>query len=131
MIAPAAVYLDASDRLSSNATGVGTGGNVRGRVWLLRIALEFALDGYWRRVCPPVVACRSRRAQFLLLRRYSGAVTAHRVRSTWTELSRVGHHHCFDLAPSMGELTALTQEVTLLLELLTITDDSSEQTATA
>ncbi|GAA4243264.1 hypothetical protein [Dactylosporangium darangshiense] len=126
-------YLDASDRLlggSSRAAGPAMGGSARGCAWLLRIALECAIDEYWRQANPPVEGCRSRRAQFLLLRRYVGAVTARRVRCAWTELSRAGHHHCFDLAPSAGQLAALTQEVASLVSTLATATGPSEQRST-
>jgi hypothetical protein len=83
----------------------------RASAWLLRLALEAALDQYWRAVAPSVAQCRSRRAQLLMLRRYAGAETAGRAAYLWWALSRAGHHHGYELAPTAGELRHLHSEV--------------------
>ncbi|GGN96515.1 hypothetical protein GCM10010112_87810 [Actinoplanes lobatus] len=90
----------------------------RASVWLLRLALEAALDRYWQEVAPPVGQCRSRRAQLLALRRYAGAETASRAAYLWWALSRAGHHHGYELAPTAAELRHLQSEVQGLVEAL-------------
>jgi hypothetical protein len=91
----------------------------RASAWLLRLALESALDGYWTGTAPAVGACRSRRSQILMLSRYVGATGARRVSLLWWSLSRAGHHHSYELALTAGELRHLhaeVREVVLILQ---------------
>jgi hypothetical protein len=83
----------------------------RASAWLLRLALESALDDYWTKTAPAVAACPSRRSQNLMLSRYIGATAARRVAMLWWSLSRAGHHHSYELALTAGELTHLHAEV--------------------
>lgn len=75
----------------------------RACAWLIRIALEKALDDYWARVLPEAAAC-GMRPQLLLLPRYAGSATAGQARDAWLGLARATHHHAYDLAPTAAEL---------------------------
>ncbi|MFF0491745.1 hypothetical protein ACFYTQ_22180 [Nocardia sp. NPDC004068] len=75
----------------------------RATVWLLRIALEQAIDRLWADVAPPLARC-SMRAQLLALEPHVGAATAARIAALWATLSRAGHHHDYELAPTVVEL---------------------------
>jgi len=104
-------YLDEVDRLMA-APARGTRGLwPRASAWLLRLALESALDQYWDDTAPAVGACRNRRSQILMLSRYIGATGSRRVAMLWWSLSRAGHHHSYELALTAGELTHLHAEV--------------------
>lgn len=70
---------------------------------LIRLALEAALDGYWKRVAPSAADC-SMRAQLLLLPQFADADTVRLAREAWLGLSRAAHHHAYELAPTAGEL---------------------------
>jgi hypothetical protein len=67
---------------------------------------------------PAIGACRSRRSQILMLSRYLGAGAAHRIAMLWWQLSRAGHHHSYELAPTAGELKHLHTEVREALQVL-------------
>jgi hypothetical protein len=102
--------MNAASLMTKPATGT-RGLWPRASAWLLRLALEAALDRYWGAVAPSVAQCRSRRAQLLMLRQYAGPETASRAAYLWWALSRVGHHHGYELAPTVGELRHLHTEV--------------------
>ena len=104
-------YLAEVDRLMA-APARGTRGLwPRASAWLLRLALESALDDYWTDNAPAIGACRNRRSQILMLSRYVGAAGARRVAMLWWSLSRAGHHHSYELALTAGELKHLHAEV--------------------
>ncbi|MBM2621050.1 hypothetical protein JIG36_36675 [Actinoplanes sp. LDG1-06] len=94
----------------------------RASAWLLRLALEAAIDRYWLRVAPAVADCRSRRAQLVLLRDHLGPDTASRIAYLWWALSRAGHHRGYELAPSAVELRHLHSEVAGMVGALTAED---------
>jgi hypothetical protein len=71
--------------------------------WLIRMALEQALDNFWVRVLPEAAEC-GMRAQLLVLPRYIGTATADEARDAWLGLARATHHHAYDLAPTAAEL---------------------------
>jgi hypothetical protein len=77
--------------------------------WLLRLALERALAHLWSSRCPALGSC-SARAQLLALGRFVDAETQHRVSELWHALSRAGHHHHYELAPTAAELHGWLQE---------------------
>jgi hypothetical protein len=70
---------------------------------LIRLALEAALDNYWRRVAPSAADC-SMRAQLLLLPQFADSGIVLLAREWWLGLSRTAHHHAYELAPTAGEL---------------------------
>src|SRR6476661_8259920 len=71
----------------------------RACAWLIRMALEKALDDYWARVLPAAAGC-GMRPQLLLLPRYADSTTAAEARDAWLGLARATHHHAYDLAPT-------------------------------
>lgn len=78
---------------------------------LIRLALEAALDGYWVRVAPTAAVC-SMRAQLLLLPQFADTAVVTRARESWLGLSRVAHHHAYELAPTAAELRSWHSSVT-------------------
>ncbi|MEU4244456.1 hypothetical protein [Actinoplanes sp. NPDC026619] len=110
MTSPQTYLSEAEHLMAAPATGT-RGLWPRACAWLLRLALESALDIYWTATAPAVGACRSRRSQILMLSRYHEAGSARRVAMLWWSLSRAGHHHSYELALTAGELRHLHAEV--------------------
>jgi hypothetical protein len=92
-----------ADRLLVTMIPATRGRWPRACAWLIRLALEQALDGYWADVQPEAASC-GMRAQLLLLPTYAGSQTAQRAREAWTGLARATHHHPYELAPTAAEL---------------------------
>ncbi|MCM6775757.1 hypothetical protein NDR87_18060 [Nocardia sp. CDC159] len=86
----------------------------RATVWLLRIAVEQAVDRLWSQVAPPLARC-SMRAQLLALEPYVGPATAARIAAQWATLSRAGHHHDYELPPTLVELRGWYEETVRLI----------------
>jgi hypothetical protein len=95
--------LEHADRLLRDVVPGTRGMWPRCCAWLLRLALERALDDYWATTNPPVRDC-SRRAQLLALARYLATDDAEHITQVWNDLSRASHHHAYELAPTAGEL---------------------------
>ncbi len=91
---------------------------------LIRLALELAVEQYWLATSPPVATCTAQRTRLLMLHRRSGQELARRVAFAWNTLSTATHHHCYDTAPTAGELRRLHTEVSLLAARLTGTAPS-------
>ncbi len=87
----------------------------RATVWLLRIAIEQAIDQLWWQVAPPLARC-SMRAQLLALEPYTGPPTAGRIAALWATLSRAGHHHDYELPPALIELRGWYDETVRLID---------------
>lgn len=92
-----------ADRLLKTVVPGSRGRWPRACAWLTRLALELALDDYWRRTLPEAAHC-GMRPQLLLLPRYAGERTAANARDAWFGLARATHHHAYDLAPTAAEL---------------------------
>lgn len=107
--------LEAADQLLSSAVRGTRGAWPRACAWLLRLALEAAMDDYWRRCHPEVLPMRARSPQFLILDRYAGRPIAARAGYAWSALSRAGHHHCYELGLTVGELRLLRQTVATIV----------------
>ncbi|MFE9958142.1 hypothetical protein [Micromonospora sp. NPDC005299] len=107
--------LDAADQLLSSVVRGTRGAWPRACAWLLRLALEAAMDDYWRRCHPEVLPMRARSPQFLILDRYAGRRIAARAGYTWSALSRAGHHHCYELGLTAGELGRLREMVATII----------------
>lgn len=107
--------LDEAQRLLSEAVPGTRGRWPRACVWLIRLALERALNEYWAAVLPGAASC-GMRAQLLLLPHYAGREVAREAADAWLGLARAAHHHAYELAPTAGELrswhTAVTQLIT-------------------
>lgn len=92
-----------SDQLLSTVVKGTRGRWPRACAWLIRLALEQALDEYWSRALPEAVNCGVR-PQLLILPQYAGTSTAARAAEAWFGLARATHHHAYDLAPTAAEL---------------------------
>jgi hypothetical protein len=114
----AALYLHNAETLMRGPRRNTRGVWPRACAWLLRLALEAALDNYWARTAPDVAECRSRRAQLLVLERHVDHDTAKRVAYLWWALSRIGHHSGYELAPTGNELRRLHTDVATAIRLL-------------
>ncbi|WP_067848686.1 hypothetical protein [Nocardia lijiangensis] len=95
--------LDAVDRLLDGEVTAAGGVWSRATAWILRLALEQAVDELWARLAPELARCPMR-AQLLALRVYAGPETGAQVAAVWAALSRAAHHHDYELAPSVTEL---------------------------
>lgn len=111
-------YLAASRQLLTQVIAGARGTWPRACAWLIRLALESELNRFWQAACPPAVNCRSRRAQFLLLPWYAEPSLARRAHQTWAVLSRAGHHHAYELAPTAAELGHLLDDTTEIIAAL-------------
>nr|BFE63953.1 hypothetical protein GCM10020063_084790 [Dactylosporangium thailandense] len=107
--------LAAADKMLTSVVSGARGTWPRACAWLLRMALESAMDDYWRRCHPGVAGLRARAPQFLVLERYAGRRIAANAGYTWWALSRAGHHHCYELGLTAGELRRLRDTVTELV----------------
>ena len=88
----------------------------RAAVFLTRQALEVALKTYWSAEAPGVEDC-SERSQLLCLGRYlSDQPLAGRAHQVWAALSRVSHHHPYDLPPTQDELHTWCKTVAEVIE---------------
>jgi hypothetical protein len=95
--------LDAADRLLKDPSLLAEGVWPRACAWLIRLALEHAIDHHWQQHHPQVAAS-SRRAQLIVLTRVVDAELGHRATELWYALSRAAHHHAYELAPTAAEL---------------------------
>lgn len=98
-----AELLAAADRLLTTVVPGTRGRWPRACAWLIRLALEGALDGFWALTLPQAAQC-GMRPQLLLLPRYADAATAGQAREAWLGLARATHHHAYELAPTAAEL---------------------------
>jgi hypothetical protein len=105
--------LDEAHRLLTGVASGTQGWWPRACAWLIRLALERALDQYWESVLPAAASC-SMRAQLLLLPAYAGAEIAQKAADAWFGLARAAHHHAYELAPTAAELRAWHTTVTQL-----------------
>ena len=93
----AAVLLSNARTLLQRADPATAGIWPRATVFLVRLAIEVALDDLWRTRAPGVERC-SARAQLLCLPAYlkDNADLARRVAYAWSGLSRASHHHVYE-----------------------------------
>lgn len=91
------------DRILLEPDLVAAGAWPRTCTWLIRLALEHALDDFWtaRRA---EVATANRRAQLLALTRCVDGQVGRQATELWHVLSRAAHHHAYELAPTAAEL---------------------------
>ncbi|MGC2996925.1 hypothetical protein ACPF8X_00540 [Streptomyces sp. G35A] len=83
---------------------------------LLRIALDEALDAYWRQVTPSMT--RIGKHRLLCLGWYADQETARRCHTTWSALSAACHYRTCELPPSPAQMHTRLREVTDLLAAL-------------
>ncbi len=121
--------LEAADELLRGTVTDAGGLWSRATVWILRLALEQAIDRLWLVVAPPLARC-SMRAQLLALDSYAGHESSARISALWATLSRVGHHQDYELAPAVVELRRWFDETARLTEeLATLAETSGVATA--
>jgi hypothetical protein len=109
-------YLAAADQLLTQVVPGARGTWPRACAWLIRLALETELAVFWSTACPAVGQVQSRRAQLLLLPRYSSRDLARHANHAWSALSRGGHHHSYELALTATELRHLRDEVAAVID---------------
>lgn len=102
---PSPAELLAVARAVSGAGGGAFGGSwARAATFLIRQALERAVDTVWTGPLAGVAAC-PRTTTLLCLRRYLGDDDlAADVHATWAQLSSACHAHAYELEPTLGEL---------------------------
>lgn len=103
--------LAVADRILKQPELVEAGAWPRTCTWLIRLALEHGLDGFWATHNPDVGKVTSRRAQLLTLSRTVDADLGRRGTELWHALSRAAHHHAYELAPTGAELRTWHSEV--------------------
>lgn len=116
---PEKLVADAGRLLLPPAGAVGLlapGLRARAAAVLLRMALEQALDSYWRQVTPRMT--RIGKHRMLCLEWYAGRDTARRCRTTWAALSAACHYRTYELPPAPTEVAVRLEEVTALLAVL-------------
>jgi hypothetical protein len=106
----AADLLQAADDLLRSVVPSTRGIWPRAAAFLIRMALEQAIDELWAREQPSLADC-STRAQLLCLREWVGPAVAQRIAAAWTMLSRACHYHTYELAPTAGELRSWHDDV--------------------
>lgn len=83
----------------------------RAAALLARQALEQSLDAYWNAKGMGLASLPTT-PQLICLREYlNDEPLAARVRHTWNALSQVCHHHPYELAPTVAELSLLLDGV--------------------
>jgi hypothetical protein len=101
--APSALLALGRDLLRRGDLGLGSE-RQRAVALLTRQALEVAIDDALERRAPGTGRC-SARAKLLCLPTYAPTEAALEARYLWGVLSRVCHHHSYELAPTADELT--------------------------
>jgi hypothetical protein len=87
-------------------------------VWLVRLALEHALDALWERSRPELAEC-TRRSQLLALGVVVDIHIQQRTTELWNTLSRAAHHHHYELAPTVFELRGWLDDARTICSRLT------------
>ncbi|MFD4428816.1 hypothetical protein [Nocardia sp. NPDC058497] len=103
--------LEAAEHLLSGAVSDAGGVWSRAVAWILRLALEQAVDELWAQIAPELMRCPMR-AQLLALRVYAGPETAGQVGALWAALSRAAHHLDYEMAPSVTDLRRWRDQTT-------------------
>jgi hypothetical protein len=120
-----AELLAEADRLLAIVVPGTRGRWPRACAWLIRMALEKALDDYWAQVLPEAAGC-GMRPQLLLLPRYAGSTTAGEARDAWLGLAEATHHHAYDLAPTAAELRGWHAQVSRVAAQLSTASQARE-----
>lgn len=110
-------------------TTLGPGLRARAAAVLLRMALDQALDAYWKRVTPSMTRIGAHR--MLCLEWYAGHDTARRCRTTWSALSAACHYRTYELPPAPAEIHTRLLEVTALLAALRGRPETASVTSSA
>lgn len=107
-------WLRHADRLLREPALLSDGLWPRTCVWIIRLALEHALDEYWAQHFPEVGTAR-RRSQLIVLTCTVNADVGRRCSYLWHTLSNAAHHHAYELAPTATELRSWHAEATTLI----------------
>jgi hypothetical protein len=92
--------------LLENPSRQAVSGWPRAVALLARMALESALNGYWRARAPGVERL-DMRAKLGCTRAYLGPTIAGEISYVWNGLSNATHHRPYELDPTVEELRAL------------------------
>ncbi|GGR84996.1 MULTISPECIES: hypothetical protein [Streptomyces] len=113
----------AAHRLLSPPAGVthslAPGLRARAAAALLRLALDEAMDGFWRQVSPAMARTRGR-TKALCMEWYVPPSVARQWYAVWSALSAACHHHTYELPPTPGEVRAWHDDVVELLATLRV-----------
>lgn len=102
-------YLRAAEHLLDKPAETGhRGWWPRAVAWLLRIQLEQDIEDY---LGERGIACGNGRTRLLLLHGYLEPAQVQHVAAAWHGLSRAGHHHAYELAPTQAELRSWAEAV--------------------
>ncbi|WP_230202964.1 hypothetical protein [Parafrankia discariae] len=104
-----------ADRLLRLETPAADGSWPRLCAWLLRLAVEQAVDEVWRAHRRPELVRLPMRAQLLVLPSFIDPGVADEAGAAWYTLSRAGHQHAYELAPTAAELRRWHQDLCSLL----------------
>ena len=85
---------------------------------LMRLALERAVDRYWHRTRPELLACNTT-MRMLMLETALGRAAARDAFVLWSRLSDATHPHPYELAPTAAELRRWHNEVAQFVGQLT------------
>jgi hypothetical protein len=110
-VTDARALLELSRGLLSRPDAATAGLWPRASALLARQALETALDAYWSARGIGLDACPTRSQLICLKEYFDDSEMAAAVRSCWATLSGVCHHHAYELAPTVAELTVLLDVV--------------------
>lgn len=91
---------------------------------LLRLALDEAMDDFWRSVSPRMVHSRGR-TKALCLDWYVSPSVGRQWYVVWSALSAACHHHTYELPPTPAEVRAWHGDVTELLRAIPSSTSSS------
>ncbi len=106
------------DRSDSSSTGVWP----RAATYLVRQALELALDEYWLRGDPAISTLKdcSMETQLVCLPMFIEPTLAHQVAYVWTALSAACHFHPYELGPTAEELERWRDDVIGLVKVTSL-----------
>ena len=121
-------YLTVADALLAGQMDASTAGAwwPKACALLLRLALEQAVDGYWRRVSPAIAQHATFRAKLLLMRRHCDRRTARAAAFSWAALWRALHYRSYDLDPTTSELRRLHAAVVAIVTSLSADEVADE-----
>lgn len=106
------VLLDHAEQVLDGEVALGSSGP-RTAAILARCALEEWLDEQspWARAYPSA----STRSKLVVLERLGESDVGARARRVWDALSRLAHHHAYELLPSAAEVRQLVAQVRRLV----------------
>lgn len=110
--------LDAADGLLTGRISETQGLWPRPVAFLIRLALERAVEELLDHEEPTLRAVRAHRAKLLCLPRYADATVAARIAYLWHALSNATHYRAYELAPTAAELRRWHSEVADIIQLM-------------